>query len=143
MLPSTVCTTTMYSQSKEKDTVGICVCMCMSVCVQQSVYQVSDPGGWQQRGSGVLFQAAAGERSPAEVTLRDPAPSSPPPSPSSSSDLGLARIGTAARPHDNGALLIIGGDGVLAQVMRAKMYSPPVVRGAVQALGHAGLSRRR
>lgn len=41
--------------------------------MQQSVHQVSDPGGWQQRGSGVVFQAAAGERSPAEVTLRDPA----------------------------------------------------------------------
>lgn len=39
------------------------------------VYQVSDPGGQQQGSSGVLFQAAAGEQSLAEVTLRDAAPS--------------------------------------------------------------------
>ncbi len=87
------------------------------MCMQHSLYvcQVSDPGGWQQRGSGVLFQAAAGERSLAEVTLRDPAPSSPTPglrstlALSSSSDLSSACIGTAALPHDNGALLIIRG----------------------------------
>lgn len=121
----------------------------VSVCVQHNlyVYQVSDPGGWQRRGSGVLFQAAAGERSLAEVTLRDPAPSSPTPglrstpAPSSSSDLRSACIGTAARPHDKGALLIMR-DSVLAQVMTAKMYSAPVTRRAAQALRHAASEAR-
>ncbi|KAK5851124.1 hypothetical protein PBY51_001943 [Eleginops maclovinus] len=95
----------------------------------QHVCQVSDPGGWQQRVSGVPFQAAAGERSPAEVTLRDPAPSSLTPrlpstlGLSSSSDLSSACIGTAVLQHDNGALLIIRDSGH-AQVMTAKMYSP-------------------
>lgn len=60
----------------------------------------------------------------------NPAPSSPPPGLcsilvlSSSSDLSSARIGTATRPHDKGALLIIG-DSVLSQVMMAKMHSGP------------------
>lgn len=54
----------------------------------------------------------------------NPAPSSPPPGLcsilvlSSSSDL------SSARPHDKGALLIIG-DSVLSQVMMAKMHAGP------------------
>ncbi|KAK2884558.1 hypothetical protein Q8A73_021032 [Channa argus] len=92
--------------------------------------QVSDTGEWQQRASGVPFQAAAGERGLAEVALRIPAPSSATAGflsslslPSSSSDLCSAYMGTAALQLHNGALLIIG-NSVLAQVMTAKMYLP-------------------
>lgn len=117
-----VCMTIPYSRSKKRYCwhLHLYPCTC-AACV----CQVSDPGGWQQRGLGVPFQAAAGERSPAEVTLRDPAPSSPPPTValSSSSDISSTYMGTAALQHDNGALLIIR-NSVHAQVMTAKMYLP-------------------
>lgn len=85
------------------------------------VYQVSDPGGEQQGSWGVPFQAAAGERSLAEVTLRAPAPSSTTPGLCSAHSPGHRHPISAlhaAPPHDKGALLIIG-DGVLTRVMTA------------------------
>ncbi|CAJ1080073.1 Hypothetical predicted protein, partial [Xyrichtys novacula] len=69
----------------------------------------------QQLVSGARPRSPSGTLPPSSPTLRSTL------APSSSSDPGSARIGTAALLHDNGALLIIG-DSVHAQVMTATMY---------------------
>lgn len=142
---SDVCMTTLYSKSTKGiplafASVSVCVCAAQNVCVS---------GKWSRwmaaEGLGCPVSGGSWRAKPGRGHPQGPCPLvassrlSSTLALSSSSDLSSAGIGTAALPHDNGALLIIG-DGVLAQVMTAKMHLSPSWD---EQFGQSGMQPRR